>query len=138
MSLSVPPSARRAAFSARSSGRERRVSPNRLSRLFRLGLVERRSQSLRQCHRVVVRPEVHEVDARLFVEEMTVQRRHGDPMIAQRANNWIHFAAPENEITSDGCLSVAGWLEVDCGRDSQRHRNDMPGFANRLAAWDGD
>ena len=44
---------------------------------------ECRSQALRQLHRIIVRPEVHEEKSRLLVEQMIVEARHFDSAFAQ-------------------------------------------------------
>ena len=51
-------------------------------RLFRFRQVERCFQSFCQDHRVVIRPEMHEVDPRLLVEQMAMERRDRDAVIA--------------------------------------------------------
>src|SRR5215216_3545852 len=76
-------------------------------------LVERCAQSPRQLQRVVMRPEMHENQPRLFGQHVTVDRRDLDAMLTQCLDDRVHFLAGKDEITGNRRLAVAGWLEVD-------------------------
>src|SRR5690348_7195196 len=53
------------------------------------GLVERGADTLGELHGVVVRPEMHEVQARLLVQHVAVQGRHLDAVLPQRLDHRI-------------------------------------------------
>jgi hypothetical protein len=57
------------------------------------GLIERLAQALGELGRVVDCPEVHEVDSRLLVDQMTVECRDVDAVLLERSNHRIHFLA---------------------------------------------
>ena len=55
------------------------------------GLVKRRANALGKLESIIVRPKVHEEQARLFGEHVAVQSRDFDPVRAQRLDDWIDF-----------------------------------------------
>src|SRR5262249_26910022 len=100
-------------------------------------LIERRAQSLRELHRVVVRPEVQEEQPRLLVQHVAVDRRHLDSVRAQRLDHRIDFFCDQHEIAGDGSLAAAGGLKAD--RRGHAHGPGgghlHPVLAARIAAW---
>ena len=69
--------------------------------------------SLGELLGIIFGPKVHEVEARLLVQHMTVQGRHFDPVVAKHPKHGIHLFGQQNEVASDGCLVAAGQLEID-------------------------
>src|SRR5437660_11613000 len=61
-----------------------RVTHFMRSPLLAAGLVERGLESLRQLHRVVVRPEVHVEESRRVHERVVVDRRDVDALLPER------------------------------------------------------
>src|SRR5256885_140203 len=68
------------------------------SALFGIDLVKCSSQPFRKFLRVVIRPEVHEEEARLLAEHMTVQRRYLDSILLQRLDHGIYLRRGQDKI----------------------------------------
>src|SRR5438105_2307680 len=68
-------------------------------------LVQRRSQSLGELLRVIVRPEVHKEEPRLLLQHVTVQRGDLDAVVAQCFQHWIDLFRGEHEVAGDGRLA---------------------------------
>src|SRR5258708_3518804 len=77
-----------------------------------VGLIERGAQPFRQFYRVVIGPEMHEEQARLFFQHVAVNGRNLNALLTQRLDHRIDFAAQQNEISGDGGLAPAGRLKV--------------------------
>src|SRR5882757_6595027 len=60
--------------------------------------VERGTQALGELDRVVIRPEMHEEEPRLFVQHVTVERRDVDAMRPQCGDHRVHLVAGQHEI----------------------------------------
>src|SRR3954464_2631566 len=76
---------------------------------------------MRQLHRIVVRPEMHEIKPRFLIEHVAVQRRNLNSVLTQGFDYGIDFAAKQHEIASDRGLSSSCRLEVE--RRSHPHRS---------------
>ena len=71
---------------------------------------------------------MHEVEPRLLVEHVAVQRGDLDAVLPQRLEHRIDLLAQEHEVAGDRRLAVTGRLERDAGRDPER-----PGRGERYA-----
>src|SRR5437588_8903767 len=98
--------------------------------------VERGTKTSRQFKRVVVGPEVHEEEAGLFGEHVTVQRCDLNAPSAQRTNHGVDFARYEYEIACYRSAARARGLKVDRGRDAHRRRNNRPAVVYLFTARD--
>ena len=63
------------------------------SALRDIDLRKRRLQPLGKLLRVIIGPEVHEVEVRLIVEHVVVDRRNLDPVLTQRPQDRVYFLA---------------------------------------------
>jgi hypothetical protein len=79
----------------------------------RVGAVERRPEATRELRRVVIGPEMHEEQARLLVQHVTMKRSHIDAICPQRLDHGIHLIVGQDEVSSDGSSSAARRLKVD-------------------------
>src|SRR5215471_3777433 len=84
------------------------------SALRDIDLCERRPQPFGKLARVVVGPEVHEIEMGLVIEHVVMDRRDLDPVVAQRFQYRIDFLRDQYEIAGDRCLATPGRLEIDC------------------------
>ena len=69
-----------------------------------------RLQPGRELLRIVVRPEMHEEEAGLFVDHVVVHRRDPDPVLAQGPQHRIHFVADSTKSPVIAALP-APWAE---------------------------
>src|SRR6266705_4833125 len=75
-----------------------------------LDLVQGRLQASSQLSCIIVCPEMHEEQPRLFGKHVTVQRRHLDPAVAQGLEDGIDLLCDEHEVAGDRCLAApVGW-----------------------------
>src|SRR5258708_31171316 len=72
-----------------------------------LDLVQGRLQASRQLSGIIVCPEMHEEQPRLFGEHVAVQRRHLDPALAQGLAHGIDLLRDEHEVTCDRRFAAA-------------------------------
>src|SRR6267378_5925832 len=78
-----------------------------------LDLVQGRLQTSGQLPCIIVCPEMHEEQPRLFGKHVTVQRRHLDSAFAQRLEHGVDLLRDEHEVPGDRRLAAPGGLEVD-------------------------
>ena len=99
------------------------------------GLVERRAQALRELHRVVVGPEMHEEQARLLVQHVAVQG--GDLDAVARSARMTGFTSSAVSTKSPVIAALpppVGWKLMAVGRPSARPAELHAAFADRIAA----
>src|SRR5260370_16805837 len=96
-------------------------------------LVERSANAARQFQGIVVRPEMDEEHPRLFVEHVTVDRRHLDIAGSQRPDQRIDLIARYQKIAGDGSLAVAGRLKIDGVSAAKRSTDRHAAFPGRIA-----
>src|SRR5712692_488756 len=110
------------------------LSSSMLSRSsFRqLDLAQGRLQVSGQLPGIVVCPEMHEEQPRLFGEHVTMQRSHLDSAVAQGPEHGIDLLCDEHEVPGDRRLAAPGRLEVDddarSHADGNRHSIFHYGF----------
>src|SRR6266581_8677720 len=73
-----------------------------------LDLVQGRPQASSQLSCIIVCPEMHEEQPRLFSKHVTVQCRHLDPTVAQRFKDGIDLLSDKHEVPGDRRLAAAG------------------------------
>src|SRR6266446_4495366 len=78
-----------------------------------LDLVQGRLQAFSQLSCIVVRPEMHEEQSRLFGKHVAMQRSHLDSAVAQRFKDGIDLLSDKHEVPGDRRLAAPGRLEVD-------------------------
>src|ERR1700738_535493 len=82
-------------------------------------------------------PNMHEEQARLLCEHVTVQRGHRDVVRTQFGYHWIHFFSDKHEVARGGnvsvvcCLKIYGYCDARCWRDSHATKGD--GFSARYS-----
>src|SRR4051794_31228062 len=81
-------------------------------------VTERRLQSGSELERIVLRPEMHEVEARLLTEHVVVHGCNLDTVLAQRLHYRRDFLVGQNEITGDRRLAASERLKIDGVRQS--------------------
>lgn len=101
-------------------------------------LIERATQPPCECDGVVVRPEVHEEEARLFVEHVAVEGGDFNAALLEGTDDVIHLGGAHHEVARDRRLSSSGRMEVDLGGDAHGRWNLVPTLADRLAPRDAD
>src|SRR5437016_12864872 len=78
-----------------------------------LDLVQGRLQTSGQLPGVIVCPEMHEEQPRLFGKHVTVQRRHLDPALAHGLEHGVNFRCDEHEVTRDRRTAALARLAVE-------------------------
>src|ERR671933_905694 len=111
-----------------------RPADSGVSAPFHLHLVEGGAKPLGELLRIVVRPEMHEEEARLLAEHVVVQGRDLDAVLAKRAEHRVHLVGREHEIARDGRLAAPGRLEIDGDRGAHRLRHLYAVIPDRLGA----
>ena len=76
--------------------------------------------------RIVIRPEMHEEEARLFVQHMIMQGGHLDAVLAQRAQDRIDLGRRQYEVPGDCSLAAAGRLKIMASADPIATGTSMP------------
>src|SRR3954452_5585039 len=71
------------------------------SALRKIDMRQRRLQPGRELQGIVMRPEMHEVEARLLADHVVVQSRDLDAILTQGFHNWRDFFVDQNEIASN-------------------------------------
>src|SRR4051794_11444487 len=106
------------------------------SALDDVDMTERRLQPGRELQGIVVRPEMHEVEARLLADHMVVQSRDLDAILTQRFHNWRDFFVGQNEIASNRRLAASERLKIDGVRQPHARRYHHVLFLDWLSARD--
>src|ERR1700739_2147667 len=75
--------------------------------------VKRRAQSFCKFHRVIIGPEMHEVQAWLFIKHVAVKGRYLDAVLAQRLEDRVHLLSSQNKVSGNRGFSAAGRLKID-------------------------
>jgi len=70
-----------------------------------IDLCERGLQPLGKLLRIVIGPEVHEVEMRLVIEHVIVDCRNLDPVLPQRPQDRVHLLCDQHEIAGDRRLA---------------------------------
>jgi hypothetical protein len=91
-----------------------------------IDLRQRCLQSFGELPGVVIGPEVHEVEVRLVVEHVVVDRRDFDPVLAQCLQHRVHLLGDQHEVAGDRRLAAARWLKIDCIGRAHRRRDLHP------------
>ena len=79
-----------------------------------------RTQSPSELYGVIVRPEVHEKQARLLIKHVTVQGRDLDPVGSKGFDHRVDLISGQHKIARDRSLAAASWLKTDAGRHPKR------------------
>src|SRR5262249_25133201 len=95
-------------------------------------LVERGANAVREFHRIIVWPEMHEDRARLVVQHVIVQGSHLYAGIAQRGHDRRDFPCLEHEVTGDRRLARTCGLEIDRCGCAHAGRNAHTGVGDRV------
>jgi hypothetical protein len=122
------------AYARMISGKE----PTTLMSLLHMHPIECRPKHGRQFGRVIIGPEMHEEEARRFIEHVAVKRRQADPSRTQRADDRIHLGGGHHEVSADRRPPAAGGLEVDRRGRSHRRRHFVAVLGDRLRAGDAE
>src|SRR4051795_6878349 len=81
--------------------------------LRKIDMRQRRLQPGRELQGIVMRPEMHEVEARLLADHVIVQRRHLDAILPYGFHHRRDFFVGQNEIAGNRCLAAAERLKID-------------------------
>src|SRR5260221_14338332 len=84
-----------------------RPIPGRCRSSAEAPLAQRRLQPAGELLRIVVRPEVHEEEARLLFQHVAVQCGDFDAVFAQGFEDRVHFLGDQDEITGNRRLAAA-------------------------------
>ena len=117
-----------------STGQRPRISFSSALRSCRF--IERSSKTPRELERVVVRPEMHEKQPRLFRQHVAMEGGHLDPVFPQRLYHGVDFVPEQNEIARNGGLPASRRLKVNCGGNAERASRikTRAVFADRIRA----
>src|SRR6266568_5659926 len=101
-------------------------------------LIQRGPQATRHLERVAFAPEMHEQESWRLIQHVTVQRRDGDAVGAERAQDGIYFAGDQHEVTRGNCGGGTDRLEVYRGRHAHRRRDLYTVQHHRPGSGDAD
>src|ERR1035437_5622509 len=101
---------------------------------FLFHLIDRASKSSCEFAGVVVRPEVHEIQSRLFSKHVRVKRGDINLAGAKDRNDAVHFTRQHHEVAGDRRPATTRRLKIDRGRDTHRWGYDLAIHCNFLAA----
>src|SRR4051794_38873876 len=120
-------------LSSRSASSTRRAPR---SALRKIDMRQRRLQPGRELQGIVMRPEMHEVEARLLADHVVVQSRDLDAILTQGFHNWRDFFVDQNEIAGNRRLAASERLKIDGVRQAHARRHHHVLFLDCLSARD--
>src|ERR1041384_7186316 len=91
--------------------------------LFRVCLIQCGAQALCQFRDVVIGPEVHEKQARLLLQHVTVESGYLNSILSQRFDYGIDLTPQEHKIPRDRCFAILRGLKIQSGSQSHRAGN---------------